>query len=405
MNFGLPYQGSKNKIARDIVSRLPSGERLIDVFSGGCAITHAALLEGRWESYLANDIRPTPALFRDAIYGKYRDESRWISREAFRAAKDEDAYIATCWSFGNNCDAYMYAKEIESWKRALHYAVYYCDLGPFGELGINDLSPTGDTPHSRSLSLKRQINEVHLATYKRAIAQALMGLEGEELEQAIMAGRKDIEAQKARLRGMLRSALQQASLKVVDVDRHLGTNGMAGHYFGVSQWELPTPEAYAKMQQIMPALDRPYSSFGNYLQSLQSLESLERLQRLQSLESPERLQRLQRLEVSQKDYRQLEIRPGDIVYCDPPYIGTRGYGVSFDHAAFYEWCESIPAPCFISEYNMPEDRFAVVWKTELTRKYSATKASECIEKLYVPRRWAHLKGRIYYKSDELFYEK
>ena len=35
MNYGLPYMGSKNKIAKKIVELLPSGERLVDLMAGG----------------------------------------------------------------------------------------------------------------------------------------------------------------------------------------------------------------------------------------------------------------------------------------------------------------------------------------------------------------------------------
>lgn len=57
-------------------------------------------------------------------------------------------------------------------------------------------------------------------------------------------------AEKIRLR--LRDYLKAARLKAKDIDRHLGTAGMAGHYFGASQWSLPTEPAYEKMREIMP---------------------------------------------------------------------------------------------------------------------------------------------------------
>lgn len=44
MNLGLPYMGSKNKIARKIIDVLPSGSAFVDLFCGGCAVTHAAML-------------------------------------------------------------------------------------------------------------------------------------------------------------------------------------------------------------------------------------------------------------------------------------------------------------------------------------------------------------------------
>ncbi|HAE24024.1 MAG TPA: hypothetical protein DCG33_01675 [Prevotellaceae bacterium] len=59
------------------------------------------------------------------------------------------------------------------------------------------------------------------------------------------------------LKKYLRNALKKSGLKAADIDKHLGTNGMSGHYFGESQWMFPTPDAYKKLQEIMP-LDREY---------------------------------------------------------------------------------------------------------------------------------------------------
>ena len=44
MTYGVPYQGSKSRIAKDIIDQLPTGNRFVDLFAGGCAITHAAIL-------------------------------------------------------------------------------------------------------------------------------------------------------------------------------------------------------------------------------------------------------------------------------------------------------------------------------------------------------------------------
>lgn len=135
MKYGLPYRGSKSRIAADIVEHLPSGTALYDLFAGGCAVTHAAMIAGRWDRYVVNDIQgDMPELFVNAISGKYRDESRWISREDFFALKDTDAYVRCCWSFGNDTKTYMYGREIEPYKRALHYAVVFDDFEPLGEL-------------------------------------------------------------------------------------------------------------------------------------------------------------------------------------------------------------------------------------------------------------------------------
>ena len=142
MNYGLPYMGSKNKIARDIVEQLPAAEYFVDLFCGGCAITHAAILSGKYKKFIINDIAPDmPRLFADAINGKYRDEKRWISREDFERLKDTDAYVRTCWSFGNGGYSYIYGRKIEPWKKALHYARV---LGDFSLLKRNFGIDTND---------------------------------------------------------------------------------------------------------------------------------------------------------------------------------------------------------------------------------------------------------------------
>lgn len=55
-----------------------------------------------------------------------------------------------------------------------------------------------------------------------------------------------------KLREGLCEALKKSGRKASEVDELLGTHGMAGHYFGESQWMFPTREAFEKMRTIMP---------------------------------------------------------------------------------------------------------------------------------------------------------
>lgn len=80
-----------------------------------------------------------PTLFIDALNGKYNDESRWISHEDFSRLKDTDPYVAIVWSFGNNMRNYLYSREIEPLKKAIHYAIFFSDYSLGKELGY-DLS-------------------------------------------------------------------------------------------------------------------------------------------------------------------------------------------------------------------------------------------------------------------------
>lgn len=140
--YGLPYQGSKSKLAERIVALLPPATHLYDVFAGGCAVTHAALLSGKFKEVHANDITDSVTLFEDALNGKYENESRWISREDFFRLKDSDPYVRIVWSFGNNQQDYLYSKEIEPYKKAVHEMLY------------------APTPNERRLKFKAVIREL-----------------------------------------------------------------------------------------------------------------------------------------------------------------------------------------------------------------------------------------------------
>ena len=120
MKYGFPYRGSKSSLAENIIAALPAAKNFYDLFAGGCAITHCALLSNKWETVHSNDIQKTPELFLDAIAGKYKNERRWISREEFHLKKETDQYIRWIWSFGNNGAGYLFGKNIEPLKKEAH---------------------------------------------------------------------------------------------------------------------------------------------------------------------------------------------------------------------------------------------------------------------------------------------
>jgi site-specific DNA-adenine methylase len=161
MRYGLPYKGSKNQIAEWVIENLPSGGTFVDMFCGGCAVTHAALLSGRWERYIINDIDGRmPKLFLDAIHGKYTPEncSEWISREEFHRRKDEDAFVAICWSFANNGVDYIYGKNVETFKEALHYACFANDTSKLEALGFHVEKSDKPSVAERIADYRNQLN-------------------------------------------------------------------------------------------------------------------------------------------------------------------------------------------------------------------------------------------------------
>lgn len=142
--YGLPYQGSKSKLAERIVALLPPATHLYDVFAGGCAVTHAALLSGKFKEVHANDITDSVKLFEDALNGdiaKYEPE-RFRNREDFFAEKDSNPFVRLVYSFSNDQRTYLYGREIEPYKKAVHEMLYAA------------------TPNERRLKFKAVIREM-----------------------------------------------------------------------------------------------------------------------------------------------------------------------------------------------------------------------------------------------------
>lgn len=391
--YGLPYMGSKNRIADWIIDNIPPANYLYDLFSGGCAVTHCAMLSGHYRNFIINDIDPVSRLFIDAMRGQYKDEKRWISREDFFRYKDIDPYISVCWSFGNDRTEYLYSKEIEPWKRALHYARVFGDFSEMEKFGIQTSGSRKDIERK-----KEEIKEKYTRWYIKNVLKSdkEYRLAKENLEVKI----KD---ESERLRQYLLKGLKESGLTQAEVGRRLGTQ-MEGHYFGRSQWSFPTREYYEKMQTFMPLPEKYDNIVGlgereQSLQFLQSLRELQRLQSFQSLENHQYLKRLQRLEshrkkktsqriqYSNKDYTDVRVLPNSVLYCDIPYKRTREYMAGrFDHDRFYNWALEQKELVVISEYDMPPE-FTAVASIGINVTFSSS--GKCLrkkEKLFVPTR-------------------
>lgn len=282
-SYGLPYQGSKNKIAEFIISKLPRAEHFYDLFAGGCAVTHCALLSGKYNYVHANDIQiKYPQLFYDAAQGKYRNENRVITRDEFFMLKDSDALVELCWSFGNGRTQYLWNRNIEE--------------------------------------------------------------------------------------------VKQAACKVIMSDDMI--NRCLYFY-----------EFIKKLKSIICVDENDKLIRLKTLESLERLQSLQCLKRIHGLECLGEMHILERLDISGKSYNEVEIFPNSVVYCDPPYIGTEGYCVEFDHEQFYEWLRNTNFPVYISEYTMPSD-FAIVASIDKISNFSPTNNSTVKqENLYIHERF------------------
>ena len=86
------------------------------------------------------------------------------------------------------------------------------------------------------------------------------------------------------------------------------------------------------------------------------------------------------------DYRDVQILPNSVIYCDIPYLNTgTSRHMEFDFDAFYQWALQQEQLVFISEYYMPDD-FVCIAEFKRTSSFSATNNSKKeIEKVFIPK--------------------
>ena len=289
MNFGLPYKGSKNKIANWVCDILPNANTLYDLFAGGGAITHCASLNRKYNNYIVNDLNSLCIKgLKKAFNGEFKNEKRWISRDDFFKLKDTDYYVACCFSFGNDFKSYAYSKEIEQFKKAMHYSVFFNDNSLLSEfINVGNLNYTSADLQDRMIYLRKYLH-----------------------------------------------------------------------------------------------------NFTNFKDKRIKLQNLERLTRLQSLEHLHRLNNEQKdnIKFYSDDYQNIPLTDKDaVIYCDIPYLNTNKYKHPFDYERFYSWAERQEIPIYISEYQMPKDRFVCVAEKEKRCKLSSTTNKITVERIFRPR--------------------
>ena len=118
--------------------------------------------------------------------------------------------------------------------------------------------------------------------------------------------------------------------------------------------------------------------------STSMLQNIERLNKLKSIQQTD-----QSITFTSMDYRNYEHKEGDVVYCDPPYKGTRKYnGTTFDHDAFYEWVRTRDYKVYFSEYSAPDD-FVSVFNTNVQQLMSGGNSShnKATEHLFIHKKF------------------
>jgi len=167
MNLGIPYMGSKRKLAPEILKLITSRHSHIsdfyDLCGGGGSISFNAIKDYRFNVHY-NELNKHIFFLVKYLKENKTLEPRfyeWVTREMFfeqinKSNDDADWYsgfVMSCWSFGNSQSSYLYGADIEELKRFAHqFIVFRCEES-MRKLNINipELSNIKDLQKRRTV--------------------------------------------------------------------------------------------------------------------------------------------------------------------------------------------------------------------------------------------------------------
>lgn len=155
----MPYKGSKSSIAEWVIEQLPEADIFIDLFAGGCAITHAAMLSGKYKKIICNDISGTPYIFKQAIDGDFDGLFSVPNKEGFFIS--DDVALKLLYSFGNDQSSYLWGERYEALKvpatkmltapslheRRIHYRTFMKELNKYIRDVLEENNKLLERPH------------------------------------------------------------------------------------------------------------------------------------------------------------------------------------------------------------------------------------------------------------------
>ena len=369
--YGAAYQGSKSKIADEIISLLPAKKYFIDAFSGGGALAHCALESKKFEYIIANDIQTKDILEAHFLWTPEQQlefQKKWVTKEEFE--KTDNLYIKTCWSFSNNRKAYIYSKACYEYKRRLHNAICFGNYKEFEDycgIDLSEIDGYEDLNERRKAARRAILKSLKPYSFKEPINGNTHI--PKEIYDAILGGNKDW--------------------------RDLGVDRLE-HKCVDNLLRSEVLETSKNVENMLCLTNLEYAKQSKGIVNIISSENLERTKQGKNIEFLAQQANLLRsksitssnISITSVSYDEIDLPdPSEtVIICDPPYRDTQGYQVEFDNDKFEQWCIDRAREgyeVFVCEYNIENPAFEEVWSKEVINCGGGNKNQKrSVEKLY-----------------------
>lgn len=363
--YGLPYQGSKNATAGDIVRMLPKGKRLVDLFGGGASVTHAGALSNKYERILYNDIDSVITGHIMTLKNGELSPLRFVDKTEFNRLYEVDPMVFFVWKYPSYKSEYAFNKHVA--------LLYRTALEAAAEKDVSD-------------RYREALADPLKWAVKTLTDAGVYNYTPTEIKHADDAVSTALDV----LRDHLNKSRKEHGASVADCCRTWCTT--ASHFFQKSQQHVPSQQALERLYD--EGLIGEPSEFSNDIQDVRKAvqrrtEMLEAVQaytadfteivRLVKLKGYyNRVKKFSddlsafgdALSVTCSPWTSYEPQDGDVIYMDPPYESKWGYGCGITYEELSDWIRNHDdLPIYVSEMKNAEwtkrAGLSVIW----TKKY------------------------------------
>lgn len=397
-SFGLPYMGSKNATAENLVSMMPRGRRLLDLFGGGASVTHAALVSGRFEHVVYNDLDP---LMVDMI-NRLKDEPlpslRFVGRDEFKERCMVDPMVFFCWKYPSARIEYKFSRGTEKLYELIFKLHEEREKGGLGEYRF----------------------QMALADPQGWAVEALekAGIYNFTTDEVKHAEGK-ILSHSDKIRELLNTSLKEHGKTVAYCVKL--TNAAASHWFQKNQQQVPDMDALKALERggAITISDELLDAINEYKDAVKELQYIKDCRQAYKadwgdvikLNRPKSMykrleavadclkQNADRITINNGEYNAVEVLPGDVIYLDPPYQNTSGYtSGGLDYGALADWIKGhADNPIYISEMTdapwLVEAGFSKIWMKGYVASFANNKKDKGNYKPRVEALWCNEAGR------------
>lgn len=397
-SFGLPYMGSKNATAENIVSMLPRGRRLLDLFGGGASVTHAALVSGRFEQVVYNDIDPLMVDMLNRLKDEPLAPLRFVDRVEFKERCKVDPMVFFCWKYPGARPEYKFSRGTEKLYELIFKLHEEREKGGLGEYRFQ--MALAD-PQSWAVDALKSVGVYNFTTDEVKAAEGL------------------ILSHMDKIRELLNKSLKEHGKTVAYCVKL--TNTAASHFFQKSQQHVPNMEVLKALERggaitISNELLDAINEYKDAVKELQYIKDCRQAYKddwagVIQLNRPRSIyrrleavadclkQNADKITISNGEYNAMEVLPGDVIYLDPPYQDKEGYNSGgLDYNALTDWIKThADNPVYISEMAdapwLIKAGFSKIWQKNYIDCLANNKKDKGNYKPRVEALWANEAGR------------